>query len=65
MAYKMHGYEVDVYWCEWRREWVAYSDDFDGEGPTGSGKTREEALNDLDWQLEEFNEKWGKKNAAQ
>lgn len=66
LTYILQGYEVNVCWCDYRRAWIAYSNSFDHEYyPEGQGKTKAEALDDLDWQLEEFNEKWSKNRAAQ
>jgi hypothetical protein len=54
----LRGHQIHVYWCEWSRAWRAYSDTFGADSsPEGTGSTREAALEDLDWQLEELEER--------
>ena len=51
-------YQIKVYWEPWMNAFRAYSDSLGADdSPYGEGKTREEAIADLDWQLEELEEK--------
>lgn len=54
----LRNHKVHVYWCDWSRQWRCYSDTYGAEdSPYGEGRTLQEALDDLDWQLEEKEEK--------
>ncbi len=57
-ATEVRGHMVHLYWCEWGRQFRCYSEVYGEEdSPYGEGKTKDEALTDLDWQLEEMEEK--------
>ena len=50
-----HSMDLDAYYCMWRRAWVAFDHNEDGEECqlVGQGTTRDEAVADLLDQLEE------------
>lgn len=50
--------KIIVWWEPWMNAYRAYSDVYGAEdSPYGDGKTREEAIKDLEWQLEEMEDK--------
>ncbi len=54
----MNPEKIVTYWCEWSRQFRCYSDTYGAEdSPYGEGRTKLDALNNLDWQLEEMQEK--------
>lgn len=54
----LRHHKVHVYWEPWMNAYRAYSDVYGAEdSPYGDGRTPEEAVKDLDWQLLEMEEK--------
>lgn len=53
-----HDMDIDVYFDEWRRSYVAHDYNEDGEDCclVGTGRTKAEAIQDLVWQWEERHE---------
>jgi hypothetical protein len=55
---EVRGHKVHLYWCEWSRQFRCYSEDLNADdSPYGEGKSPELALADLDWQLEEIEDR--------
>ena len=51
-------YKIKVYWEPWMKAFRAYSDNLGADdSPYGEGKTEVEAIADLDWKLEELEDK--------
>jgi hypothetical protein len=52
------GHKIFTYWEPWMNAFRAYSDSLGADdSPYGEGKTEAEAIADLDWQLEELEDK--------
>jgi hypothetical protein len=65
MKTTLRDHTVIVSKCDWRNAFVAHSDNLGEDcSPYGEGKTEQAAIDDLDWQLEELEEKKGKANEA-
>jgi len=55
---KVRDHDVHVYWCDWSRQWRAYSESLGGDcSPYGEGTSKAAALTDLEWQLDEMDQR--------
>lgn len=54
----LREHKITVEWCHYRRQYVATSDTLGEDcSPYGEGKTQAAAIDDLDWQLEDIEER--------